>query len=251
MSISHQRLDKFISKVTDFKRKSVKALVAQKRIVIDGEIALDADQIVHKFSHVFIDGKALQENAPVYVMLNKPVGVISSTKGGNFNEKLRKEDPSNLIEYPTVIEILQREDKHELHYAGRLDVNTSGLMLLTNDSRWSKKLSSPLYDVEKRYIVTLENKLTADYIEAFAEGMHFRREDIITKPAKLTILSDFKAEVILTEGKNHQIKRMFGQFDNPVVALHRASIGNLQLDEALVVGKSRDLTAEEVATIYL
>ena len=250
MTISHQRLDKFISKNTDFNRKSVKILVAQKRISIDGELAMDVDVIVHKFSQVFLDDKPLQANTPVYIMLHKPVGIISSTKGGNVNEQLRKENPNDLQEYQTVIDILEREDKHELHYAGRLDLNTSGLMLLTNDSRWSKKLSSPLFDVEKKYIVTLANKLTPDYVDAFAQGVYFRKEDIVTKPAKLKILSAYQAEVILTEGKNHQIKRMFGKFDNPVVALHRSSIGNLQLETSLNVGESRDLTELEVTNIY-
>lgn len=251
MTISHQRLDKFISKQTEYNRKAVKLLVAQKRIKIDGELAQNVDQVVHKFSHIVLDEQSLQNNQPVYLMLHKPVGVVSSTKGGNVNERLRKKDPSQIEEYQTVIDLLARDDRDQLHYAGRLDLNTSGLMLLTNDSRWSKTLSSPEYQVEKRYQVTLANKLNDDYIDAFAQGMYFRTEDIITKPAKLTIISAYQAEVVLTEGKYHQVKRMFGRFQNPVVALHRSAIGQLSLDNSLKVGDYRELTAEEVATIHL
>ncbi|WP_448249506.1 pseudouridine synthase [Thalassotalea agariperforans] len=251
MTISHQRLDKFISKHTDYNRKAVKLLVAQKRIKIDGELAQNVDQVVHKFSQIVLDEQSLQNNQPVYLMLHKPVGVVSSTKGGNVNERLRKKDPTQIEEYPTVIDLLTRSDRDQLHYAGRLDLNTSGLMLLTNDSRWSKKLSLPEHQVEKRYQVTLANKLNDDYIAAFAEGMYFSTEDIITKPAKLTIISDYQAEVILTEGKYHQVKRMFGRFQNPVVALHRSAIGQLTLDNNLKAGDYRELTAEEVATIHL
>lgn len=249
MTISHQRLDKFISQKLNINRKAVKLMLAQKRVLVDGIIAVNVDDIVHKFSHISCDGNILQQDEPIYVMLNKPVGIVSSTKKGNVNERLRKEDPTVLEEYETVIDILHHTKKHELHYAGRLDLNTSGLMLLTNDSRWSSMLSSPEFKVEKCYQVTVANKLTAEYIERFAKGMYFRKENITTQPAKLTIASDYQAEVILTEGKYHQVKRMFGQFDNPVVALHRKSIGQLVLDTSLAVGESRELTPFEVTTI--
>ncbi len=251
MTISHQRLDKFLSQKLNINRKAIKLLLAQKKVLVDGLVVANVDDIVHKFSYIVYEGKVLQENKPIYIMLHKPVGIVSSTKRGNVNEQLRKEDPTILEEYETVIDILQHPKKHELHYAGRLDLNTSGLMLLTNDSRWSKKLSSPDYLVEKCYQVTLANQLTTDYIEAFAAGMYFKKENIITQPAKLTIISDYQAQVILTEGKYHQVKRMFGQFDNPVTQLHRQSIGQLILDEALTVGESRELTKEEVDNIFL
>lgn len=249
MTISHQRLDKFISQKLHVNRKAVKLLLAQKRVLVDDVIAVNVDDIVHKFSRIVCDDIVLQQEEPIYLMLYKPIGVVSSTKRGNVNERLRKEDPTVLEEYETVIDILQHRKKHELHYAGRLDLNTSGLMLLTNDSRWSSKLSSPEFCVEKCYQVTVANKLTDDYIQGFADGMYFRKEGITTQPAKLTIISDYQAEVILTEGKYHQVKRMFGQFDNPVVALHRKSIGQLILDENLAIGESRELTAKEVSTI--
>jgi 16S rRNA pseudouridine516 synthase len=116
------------------------------------------------------------------------------------------------------------------------------LVLLTNDSRWSEYLTSPLSKVPKQYIVTLKNPLTEDYIQAFSQGMYFAFEDITTKPATLKIISPYQAEVTLMEGRYHQIKRMFGRFNNPVIALHRLSIGNYVLDESLRVGESRTIS---------
>jgi 16S rRNA pseudouridine516 synthase len=168
-------------------------------------------------------------------MLHKPIGVVSATKD---------------TQHQTVIDLLDCAARHELHIAGRLDLNSSGLLLLTNDSRWSDALMSPTQKVDKVYRVTLANPLTAEYIAAFAEGMYFGFEDIMTQPAKLVILTDHVAEVTLKEGKYHQIKRMFGRFRNPVVGLHRLSIGDIVLDAALAPGESRALTAVEVACIH-
>ncbi|NRA24517.1 MAG: pseudouridine synthase, partial [Oleispira sp.] len=136
------------------------------------------------------------------------------------------------------------------HIVGRLDLNSSGLLLLTNDSRWSRKLMAPEEKVRKVYRVTLENDLSEDYISAFSEGMYFSFENITTQPAQLTIVSNKIAEVVLMEGKYHQIKRMFGRFRNPVLALHRQSVGNLILDQGLMPGESRPLTLTEVNSIF-
>lgn len=247
MTISHQRLDKFISVQCNVNRKAVKLMLAQKRILIDNELAISADTIVHKFTKVQLDNTVLQNNNPIYLMLNKPIGVVSSTKGGNVNERLRKKDASNIQEHKTVIDLLTREDKNELHLVGRLDLNSSGLMLLTNDSRWSKKITSPDEKVEKHYRVTLQQKLTAEYIDAFAKGLFLTSEQITTKPARLEIISDYIADVWLIEGRYHQIKKMFGCFNNNVLALHRQAIGSLMLDNSLAIGKSRELTLEEVS----
>jgi 16S rRNA pseudouridine516 synthase len=176
----------------------------------------------------------IQANCAYYIMLNKPVGVVSATRD---------------TKHKTVLDLLEYPFKNELHIVGRLDLNTSGLLLMTNDSRWSEHLTLPEKKITKRYTVTLQNKLTTEYIAAFAEGMYFAFEDITTQPAKLTIISDYRAQVELFEGRYHQIKRMFGRFRNPVLALHRSSIGNLQLDQQLAVGLSRKLTALEVNNI--
>lgn len=249
-SISHQRLDRYISKHCNINRKAVKLMLAQRRLLVDGNIATTADLIVNKFSDILLDGRVLQKNSPVYVMLHKPVGVVSSTKGGNVNERLRKKDPTKLHEYKTVIDLLTHENKDQLHIVGRLDLNTSGLVLLTNDSRWSKMLTSPDSKVEKRYRVTLKNKLSVEYIYKFEQGIYLSKDQVTTRPAQLSIVSDYIADVVLTEGRFHQIKRMFGHFSNPVVGLHRYAIGHLPLDKTLKVSESRTLTTNEVTNIH-
>ena len=236
MSISRSRLDRFLAKHTCHNKKSVRLLLAQRRVKVDGEIATSIEQIIDKFSVVSLDGKVLQQNTAIYLMLHKPVGVVCATKDE---------------QHKTVIDLLNHENKASLHIVGRLDLNTSGLVLLTNDSRWSEALTLPERKVEKHYLVTLAKPITADYISAFADGMHFAYEDIITQPAKLKIINDYQAQVQLVEGKYHQIKRMFGRFRNPVVALHRFAIGHLYLDSTLNEGESRLLTEQEVADIFL
>ncbi len=227
MSINHQRLDRFISERCQIKRKNVRLLIAQKRIQVDDNIANSVDLIVHKFSLIKLDDKTLQENQALYVMLHKPVGVVCATKDDK---------------HKTVIDLLDNlltvDQARSLHIVGRLDLNTSGLVLLTNDSRWSEALTSPKANIEKHYDVTLKNPLNDKYITAFAQGMYFPFEKITTKPANLTVISATKAQVILTEGRYHQIKRMFGRFQNPVVALHRTAIGQYILDDTLAVGES-------------
>lgn len=234
MALNKTRLDRFLAQYCQVSRKHVRLMLAQNRVQVDGIIARDIEQVIDTFSHVVLDNKVIQENPAYYIMLNKPIGVVSATRDS---------------QHKTVIDLLAYSFKEELHIVGRLDLNTSGLVLLTNDSRWSERLTVPERKVTKRYLVTLKDKLSAEYISAFAEGMYFAFEGLTTKPAKLTILSDYQAEVELVEGRYHQIKRMFGRFRNQVTGLHRCSIGNMQLDSQLPLGESRHLTAAEIADI--
>lgn len=206
-------------------------MLAQKRVTVDGTIALNIEQRINKFSNITLDGKVLQNNPTYYVMLHKPVGVVCATKDA---------------QHQTVIDLLEVDFKDQLHIVGRLDLNTSGLVLLTNDSRWSEAITQPEKKVTKVYQVTLANPIDETYIEGFARGMYFDFEGITTQPAQLRILGKNEAEVKLTEGKYHQIKRMFGRFRNPVIALHRSQIGDLVLDKDLDAGQFRLLTPEEV-----
>lgn len=231
MQSKRARLDRFISANTGINRKHVRLLLAKGRVRVDGEVARDIDLAVDEFSHISLDDKLLQANTPSYVMLYKPVGVVSATKDDK---------------HKTVIDLLDREERHSLHIVGRLDLNTSGLVLLTNDGRWSKKLTSPEHKVAKLYRVRLQNPITAEYISAFANGMYFEFEDITTQPARLEILDEHTALVTLIEGRYHQIKRMFGRFRNPVIELHRISVGEIVLDPALNPGQSRVLNPAEI-----
>ncbi|RTR34843.1 pseudouridine synthase [Shewanella atlantica] len=232
MESKRARLDRFISVNTGINRKHVRLMLAKGRVRVDGELARDIDQVVDEFSHICLDDKVLQANKASYIMLHKPVGVVSAT----IDDK-----------HKTVIDLLDRDDKESLHIVGRLDLNTSGLLLLTNDGRWSKRLMDPEHKVGKLYRVHLQNPLTPDYISGFAQGMYFEFEDITTLPAELEIVDSYTALVTLYEGRYHQIKRMFGRFRNPVIGLHRISVGNIVLDDGLKSGQSRALTIDEIA----
>jgi 16S rRNA pseudouridine516 synthase len=231
MQSKRARLDRFVSVRTGISRRHVRPLLAQGRLIVDGSPATAIHQLIDEFTHVALDGRVLQAKKPVYLMMNKPMGVVSAT----WDDR-----------HKTVIDLLERPDRESLHIVGRLDFNSSGLILLTNDGRWSRHLTTPAQKVPKVYRVVLANPLTDEYIAAFAKGMYFPFEDITTRPARLKILDDFTAEVTLVEGRYHQIKRMFGRFQNPVLSLHRSAIGSLPLDAGLAPGESRELADGEV-----
>lgn len=228
---SKTRLDRFISQKMKINKRDVKLILAQKRVAVDGVIATDVQQIIHSFSKVEFDGISLQNKQACYLMLNKPLGVVSATR-----DELHK----------TVIDLLDHPLKESLHIAGRLDLNSTGLLLLTNDSHWSRQLMHPLHNKTKTYLVTTQNPIKTEYIEAFDTGLYFPFEGITTKPVKLTIKDLYTAELTLTEGKYHQIKRMFGRFQNPVISIHRTAIGHISLDPSLLPGQFRVLDSDEI-----
>jgi 16S rRNA pseudouridine516 synthase len=231
MKSSSNRLDRFISQHSDFSMADTRLLVAQKRILVDGQVADSIQQGVTQFTQVVLDGQCLKGNQPAYIMLNKPAGVVCATK-----------DPR----HTTVLDLIEHPQKHELHIAGRLDFNTTGLVLLTNDGAWSRHISLPESKLEKTYEVTLSKPLNEKYLDVFREGIYFDYENITTRAARLEILSEYTARLSLIEGKYHQVKRMFGYFQNQVLALHRVSVGPISLN-GLEAGKSRLLAVERMA----
>jgi 16S rRNA pseudouridine516 synthase len=232
MQSRRARLDRFISSRMRISRRDVRQLLIQRRIAVDNCTASEMHQTIGQFSRVTLDDEVLQADTALYIMLNKPAGVVSATRD---------------TQHQTVLDLLNREGKEGLHIVGRLDFNSTGLLLLTNDGEWSRRLTSPEHKIAKSYLVTVENPITKGYVQAFAQGMYFPYEDIQTQPAQLHISSQFTAEVILTEGRYHQIKRMFGRFQNRVLSLHRTRIGSIHLDSSLAPGESRDLTNTEIA----
>lgn len=236
MASKQARLDKFLSAALGISAKAVKPLLARGGVLVDGHVELDARTIVHQFSLIECEGRVLQARTPHYLMLNKPMGVVSATKDN---------------QHVTVIDLLREcasPDVHlaDLHLVGRLDFNSTGLMLITNDGRWSRNLSAPESKIRKRYIVTLADKVTTEMVDAFARGMYFPFENITTLPAELIVLGNRKVEVILQEGRYHQIKRMFGRFQNEVLTIHRTGVGAITLDASLAPGQFRALTQTEV-----
>jgi 16S rRNA pseudouridine516 synthase len=229
------RLDRFLSNLPRFSRKDVRLALLASRVRVDGQTVRDPLHEVREFSQVMLDDEVLQTGKPArYFMLHKPPGCVSATI-----------DP----QHPTVLDLLDEPDKHELHIAGRLDFNTSGLMLITNDGQWSRRLTQPATKLPKVYYVETEQEIGEHYVGKFTEGFYFAFEDLTTLPAQLTILDSHRARLSIVEGRYHQVKRMFGFFDNKVLRLHRERMGSLVLDPALKPGHYRALTAEEIQQV--
>ncbi|WP_248802062.1 pseudouridine synthase [Pseudomonas sp. MWU13-2100] len=229
------RLDRFLSNLPRFNRQQVRLLLVQKRIRVDGLIIGDPHHEVREFSQVEVDDEVLQAGRPPrYLMLHKPEGCVSATR-----------DP----QHRTVLELIDEPDVLELHIAGRLDFNTTGLMILTNDGQWSRRLTQPQTKLPKVYYVETEQLIGPEYVETFARGLYFAFEDLTTQPATLELLGPRSARLSIVEGRYHQVKRMFGHFDNKVLRLHREAMGPLMLDEHLAPGQYRPLRAEEIERI--
>lgn len=229
------RLDRFLSNLPRFNRKQVRLLLVEKRVRIDATIVSDPHAEVREFSRVEVDDEVLQTGKPLrHFMLHKPAGCVSATR-----------DP----QHPTVLDLIHEPDKDELHIAGRLDFNTTGLMLITNDGSWSRRLTQPQTKLPKVYYVETEQAIGPEYAIKFSEGLYFAFEDLTTQPAGLELLGPKSARLSIVEGRYHQVKRMFGHFDNKVLRLHRERMGPLVLDEALKPGEYRPLTFAEIASI--
>jgi 16S rRNA pseudouridine516 synthase len=229
------RIDHFLSNLPRFNRKQVRLLLVERRIKVDGQVVSDPHFDVREFSRVECDDEVLQAGKPPrYFMLHKPPGCVSATS-----------DPR----HPTVLDLIDEPDKHELHIAGRLDFNTTGLMLITNDGSWSRRLTQPQTKLPKIYYVETEQDIGPEYAQTFAQGLYFAFEDLTTQPAELLVLGPKSARLSIVEGRYHQVKRMFGHFDNKVLRLHRERMGPLLLDDALKPGEYRPLSIEEIRLI--
>lgn len=226
------RLDRFLTQQTRESSRQVRQFLLAGRVRVDDVITRDGSLKMAPMLRVTLDDRVLQAGQMKYFMLYKPVGVVSATK----DEKHR-----------TVTDLFAAELRNDLHIAGRLDLNTTGLMLLTNDGRWSRRVTQPETRIPKVYLVQTEDPIEMRYAEVFRQGIHFAYEGLTTLPAELNLLSSNSARLTLFEGRYHQVKRMFGYFDNKVIGLHREKIGGLLLDPNLQPGEYRQLSAEEVA----
>ena len=229
------RVDRFLSNLAQFNRKQVRLLLVERRVTVDGAAVSDPHHEVREFSLVCVDGEVLQAGKPArYFMLHKPQGCVSATS-----------DP----QHPTVLDLLDEPNKAELHIAGRLDFNTTGLMLITNDGQWSRRLTQPQTKLPKVYHVETEQDIGSEYATTFAAGVYFAFEDLTTQPAELELLGPRTARLSIIEGRYHQVKRMFGHFDNKVTGLHRERMGPLALDASLAPGQYRPLTDDEIRQV--
>lgn len=228
------RLDKFICQSTNLTRTLAKREIARSNVKIDGEVVRKADHKVTADMDVWFSGRSLSQRPPRYIMMHKPLDVICST----VDE-----------EHPSVMNLIEADKREELHIAGRLDVDTTGLVLITDDGKWSHRVTSPKRACNKRYRVQLAEAIAPTAVADFAAGIHLRSEDKPCLPAKLEILSEKEVLLTIQEGKYHQVKRMFASQGNSVVGLHREQIGDIVLDPALELGEWRYLTDEEASSI--
>lgn len=226
------RLDKFIASVTDLSRSDAKRAIKSGAVRVDNVIADDPQFEVAPTAHVELEGRPLRAALKRYFMLHKPLGYVCATK-----------DRQHL----TVLDLLAEDNVDELHAAGRLDIDTTGLVLLTDDGQWSHRITSPKSDCEKTYWLQTAEPIPHNAIEQFARGLFLHNEKQRLLPAQLEILDDHSARLTLREGKYHQVKRMFGAIGNAVVRLHRERIGALALDPGLAPGEYRALRDDEIA----
>ncbi len=224
------RLDKFLSHATDYSRAQVKKLIRDKRVSINGELARQADRMVSDNDVVCLDQQPVQLAGPSYLMLYKPAGYVCATTDS---------------ENPTVLDLIDTPPA-DLSVAGRLDKDTTGLVLLSNDGQWVHRVISPRSDCLKVYHATLDAPLTPEIVQAFASGVQLKNDDKPTLPARVSTLTDTVVSVAVSEGRYHQVRRMFAACGRHVLALHRVSIGSIMLDPAMMPGQYRALNTTEI-----
>lgn len=234
------RLDKFLANMKVGSRSQVHEIIKKGQVQVNGKVCRTAKQKVKESDEVTVNGQAVVYQEFHYFLLNKPAGVLSAT-----------EDRSQ----KTVLDLLKAKDRYQnLAPVGRLDKDTTGLLLITNDGQLTHQLLAPDHHVPKVYYAMLAGVATQETAEAFAKGLTLK-DGTELKPGKLRILSqDFdhdvsEIEVTITEGKYHQVKRMFASQGMKVLALKRLSMGPLKLDENLAPAAYRELNAEELAKL--
>jgi 16S rRNA pseudouridine516 synthase len=226
------RLDKFLHDSAGLSRKLAKKAVRDGRVRVGAREASDPAHHVAPSNIITLDGAVLPWPSARYLMLHKPPDCICATR-----------DPHQR----TVIDLLPPDVGEHLLIAGRLDIDATGLLLLSDDGQWIHRVTSPRHAHEKVYLATLAEPLIDAAERRFARGILLEGENARTLPALLERLSDKRVRVTLTEGRYHQVKRMFGALGNRVTALHREKIGGIRLDPELEPGNYRELTTEEVA----
>lgn len=228
------RLDKFICECTELTRSEAKLVLKRGLVRIEGRIEKNAAYKVDLTSNVELDGNKVTPRGLRYIMLNKPVDYICSTV-----------DDVHL----SICHLVDVDKAFDLHAAGRLDADTTGLVLLTDDGQWSHHITSPKKHCPKTYVVHLSEAITIAQIEQLQTGIMLRSEDKPTLPALVREISPMQIELTIVEGKYHQVKRMLAAVGNKVEQLHRLKVGNIVLDEQLAEGQWRYLSDVEVNSV--
>ncbi len=226
------RLDKYIGQNTDLSRSSAKKAISSGQVSVNFDCIKNSAFKVNTTDQVFYCSKPLLRLGHRYLMLNKPLAYICSTQDEV---------------HPSVLNLIDIEKPERLHIVGRLDVDTTGLVLITDDGQWSHSITSPKKNCHKSYQVDLAENITKDVIGIFKKGLLLKNDLKPTLPAQLVIQTQQKVLLSIQEGRYHQVKRMFAAVGNHVEKLHRISIGHITLDSRLAEGEWRYLTEEEIS----
>ncbi len=228
-----ERIDKIIAAQTEYSRKDVKKMISQKKIEVDGKIIKSADEKIKENAVIKINGKELNIKKNIYLILNKPKGYISATEDKNMK---------------TVLDLVPEKYQHRaLFPAGRLDKDTTGMMIITDDGKFAHNILSPKKHIKKKYNVTIDIPVTKEMITGFERGIQLN--DGECKKALLEITGEYTADVTITEGRYHQIKRMFGCYGAKVIELNRVQMGEFILPSNLKLGQCREITEKEIEQI--
>ena len=231
------RLDKYLADMGEGTRQEVKKYIRRGSVTVNGELVRSPERKVDERDQVCLDGREVSYAAEEYFMLNKPAGVVSATED--------KRDR-------TVQDLIREKKRKDLFPVGRLDKDTEGLLLITNDGALSHRLLSPRHHVDKTYYVEVQGYVTEETRAAFQRGVNIgtEEESLVTMPARLEILeagqSLSRVRLTIREGKFHQVKRMFLSQGMEVSYLKRESMGSLRLDDSLAPGEYRPLTEHEI-----
>lgn len=226
------RLDFYLSHVTDLARKASKIAASKGRVTVNGEIVKKANHPVQESDVIYLDDTRLAWPSEGYYLLYKPAGYVCATEDA---------------EHSTVVDLLPSHLGQSLKVVGRLDKDTTGLLLLTTDGQWLHRITSPKKACNKRYRVVLVDTIDDAALEQLEKGVLLNGESHLTLPAIVERLSDNEIFLTIQEGKYHQVKRMLAAVGNKVETLHRDQIGGLTLDESLSPGEFRALTESEVS----
>lgn len=234
--MAEERLDKLLSELGLASRKDGKALIRAGRVTVDGAVCRRPEQKADPARQlVALDGQPLRAPGPRVFMMDKPLGVVTATEDR---------------EQKTVLDLLPPTLRGlGLFPVGRLDKDTSGLLLLTNDGDFAHRVISPKSCVEKRYYAGIEGEVTPEDVRAFAQGLSLR-DGTRCLPARLESLGPGECLVTVTEGKYHQVRRMLAAVGKPVKSLRRLAIGALELDDAIGSGALRELAEEDLCKLF-
>ena len=233
--MKEQRFDKIISSQFNISRKDARIGIRRGKGTVDGVVIKDPSAQVSPDAQISYGGQALQYKEYIYILMNQPKGVLSAT-----TDKNKK----------TVVDLVPPEFKrNNLFPVGRLDKDTTGLLIITDDGEFAHNAISPKKDVLKTYVATLDGKVTEEMVDIFSKGVVLA-DGTLCKKAFLKPLKDNKAEIKISEGKYHQIKRMFGTVGLGVNKLCRVGFGNLSLPSNLLEGECKELENWEIEAIF-